>query len=320
MNQKNPDHPKTQPSTVIITQSVPDDRVAAYRELQDKLTQRVKAFEGFIGTELLPPKSGVQDSWVVIFRFNCPDSLRTWLDSEERLEVVREMEKILPSKAQLQILAEPPRDHVTVVFSHQIARGKEAEYRNWRARVLAAQEAFDGFLGQESFDPVDGLTGEWVDIARFANKEALDAWLSSAERKRLVTELKPLVENLEIKRMGTGLDGWFRTATDTSLVHAPPAWKQALSVWFALYPIVMLLTYYLNPHLGDIGLPLLMLVGNMISVALLTWLIMPQANRCLHFWLFPKKRSWILDLGVAAGLVLLLLLMWRLFVVLAPQS
>lgn len=307
-----------QPTTAIISQKVPEELEESFQSFQKELTERVQSYVGFIGSELIPPRKGIQDTWVSVFRFDNPDHLRSWMNSEERGEVVRKMDALFPDSPHIQIVAEPPKDHVTVVFSHRIAPGREQEYQSWRKKILQAQQAFEGFLGQDSFDPVEGLTEEWVDIARFSNKEALDRWMESADRKKLLGELKPLVDKVEIKNVGTGLDGWFRAQREDSLVKAPPAWKQAVSVLFALYPTVMLLTYYFNPLFGNIDFPLLMLIGNAASVSVLTWLLMPQVNRFLGFWLYPKKKSRLLDFGVAVGLFGILVLLWQLFILLSP--
>lgn len=305
----NPQH-----ATVIISQRVPREHWSAFQREQDELTERVKRFDGFIGTEVLPPRDGVQDEWVVVFRFDSPENLNDWLSSRQRLEVVERFESLLEAPPRMQIIAEPQKEKsVTAVFSHRVKPGKEAEYRTWRKRVLAAQEACGGFIGQETFDPVPGVSQDWVDIARFASAEDLDTWLQSSEREKLVHELKPLLDELSINRVGTGLDGWFRLSRKNSLVEAPPSWKQAVAVLFGLYPTVMLLTLYVNPLFGQTPFSLVMLIGNTLSVALLTWLVMPGVNRLLQPWLLPPKASATRDALGAVGIFAALIALYFLF-------
>ncbi|MGE9294937.1 MAG: antibiotic biosynthesis monooxygenase [Puniceicoccales bacterium] len=293
-----------QPATVIISQLVPEAQRDAFERCQNELTERVKHFDGFIGNEVIPPKPGVQEEWVVIFRFDTPSNLNDWLKSRQRSEIVDQFPGILSAPPRMQIIAEEPKEQaVTAVFSHHIKPGCENDYREWRRKIYETQERFVGFMGQESFDPVEGLNREWVDIARFDSSKTLDRWLASTDRKRLLKELQPLLEDMHINRLGTGLDGWFRTDNKANLVEAPPAWKQAISVWFGLYPTVMLLTLYFNPLLGKTPFSLVMLIANAVSVALLTWLVMPLVNRLLGFWLLPKKPSVALDAGVTAAIV-----------------
>jgi antibiotic biosynthesis monooxygenase (ABM) superfamily enzyme len=71
----------------------------------------------------------------------------------------------------------------------------------------------------------------------------------------------------------------------------PPAWKQALAVLFGLYPTLMVLSL-LNPLMRSLSFPARMLVGNILSVALLTWLVMPGTTRLLGFWLNSHRDGW----------------------------
>jgi antibiotic biosynthesis monooxygenase (ABM) superfamily enzyme len=55
-----------------------------------------------------------------------------------------------------------------------------------------------------------------------------------------------------------------------------------------------------------------MLIGNILSVALLTWLVMPRVSQFLNFWLAARVRDWKNEalglFAVAAGLVLFVLI------------
>ena len=54
----------------------------------------------------------------------------------------------------------------------------------------------------------------------------------------------------------------------------------------------MLLTLYLTgPLLGGWSLATSMYIGNMASVALLTWVLMPNVTRWLSFWLNPPANA-----------------------------
>jgi len=76
----------------------------------------------------------------------------------------------------------------------------------------------------------------------------------------------------------------------------PPAWKQALTVLLALYPTVMALSY-VNPLMSNFSLPLQMLSGNILSIALLTWLVMPWVTQ--GFWVLAQSKEKELALGSA---------------------
>jgi antibiotic biosynthesis monooxygenase (ABM) superfamily enzyme len=198
--------------------------------------------------------------------------------------------------------AEPP---VTMVFTHRVAKDKVDKYLAWQRRAIEAQAHYRGYLATESFKPHGGFQNEWVDIVRYDNVDDLNHWMESKERQALLKELDTIVESMHAHRV-TGLEGWFalnRSAT----VTVPPPWKQALSVLFALYPTVMVLNF-LTPLWHTLPFPDQMLIGNILSCALLTYLVMPRVSQFLNFWLAARVRDWkneALGVGtVLAGLAL----------------
>jgi uncharacterized protein len=125
-------------------------------------------------------------------------------------------------------------------------------------------------------------------LIRFATPTQLDAWLASAERRRLIAESESLVEAWSSRRLATPFGGWF---PGEGIGGMPPNWKQSMVVLLMLFPIVVLemrflvpLTRALNPVLGTF-------LGNAISVGLLAWPVMPLANRAFDWWLRPSPAS-----------------------------
>jgi uncharacterized protein len=49
----------------------------------------------------------------------------------------------------------------------------------------------------------------------------------------------------------------------------------------------MLELLYLNPLLQTLDLAVATFIGNLLSVAALTWLLVPRANRAFGWWLRP---------------------------------
>jgi len=307
-------------ATVILSHTLAPSNLERFKTYQEELNQRVKTFDGFFGTESFPPEEGTQEEWVVIYRFHDIHQLKFWLASPERQEISEKIDQLIEKECHVQILVEPQENRsVTAVYAHRIKDGCETQFRSWRTRMLNAQKNFDGFLGVDSYDPCKGLTRDWVDVARFSDSEKLDAWIKSAERKRLLDELQPILEDLTVKRVSSGLDAWFsRGVSGEEARQTPPAWKQAMSVWLGLYPTVMLLTYYFNPLFGNLSLPWMMLIGNAASVALLTWFVMIWINKLLSFWLAPKTPSVRLDIAGAVGILVILVGMGFLFEAIPP--
>ena len=76
----------------------------------------------------------------------------------------------------------------TIVVSRRVLPGREREFERWNDRIRAAAEAFPGHLGSEAQPPSEAHPDEWMIVYRFATAEQLDAWMESAERRRLIEE------------------------------------------------------------------------------------------------------------------------------------
>jgi antibiotic biosynthesis monooxygenase (ABM) superfamily enzyme len=309
----------SQPATAIASHRVLPEKVAEYRQAQTAITDAARRCPGFVGTEVLSPVPGLQDEWVAIFRLESNQAMKRWLESPERTKLVERIEHCLAEPSHLLILAsdehtEPP---VAMVFTHRIRKERVEDYLAWRRRAIVAQAHIPGYLATEFFEPKAGGQEEWVDIVRYDSVEHLNVWLESKERTDLLKELDPIVESRHEHRV-TGLEGWFalNRAPDEPVIPPPP-WKQALTVLLALYPTVMTLNLITGPLMRNVSLPVNMLIGNVLSVALLTWIIMPWVTRWLNFWLsIPAQgRVWwreALGICTVAGFLALFVVVFRL--------
>jgi hypothetical protein len=275
------------PATAIASHRVLANKVGEYREAQAAITDAARKFPGFVGTEVLSPIAGLQDEWIAIFRLESNQAMKHWLASSDRTRLAERIEQYLTEPSHLLILAsddrtEPP---AAMVFTHRVSQARVPDYLVWRRKAIAAQAHIPGYLATEFFEPRAKGQEEWVDIVRYDSVEHLDAWMESKERAALLEELGQIVESMHSHRV-TGLEGWFAVNRESGApVIPPPPWKQALSVLLALYPTVMLLGLATNPLTKGLSLPIQMIIGNTLSVALLTWLIMPRVSRWLRFWL-----------------------------------
>ena len=305
---REPKAPK--PATAIASHRVHPDKTSQYIAAQKAITDAARRSPGFVGTEVLSPVAGLQEEWVAIFRLESNEAMKQWLESAERGKLMERIENSLLEPSRMLILAsddsaEPP---VAMVFTHRVADEKVPDYLAWRRKAIAAQAHYPGYLATEFFEP-HGKLDEWVDVVRYDSLKDLEHWMESKERRDLLDELDSIVESRHAHRV-TGLEGWFAMNRAGETATGPPSWKQALAVLFALYPTVMALTF-LNPLWQNQSLSVRMLFGNILSVALLTWLVMPAVSRLLGFWLSSSGKNWkteALGIGtVAAGLALFVL-------------
>jgi uncharacterized protein len=288
------EHNLPQPATAIVSHRVCADKIEEYRLAQTAISRAARNFPGFIGTEVLSPVLGLQEEWIVIFRLESNQAMKRWLESTERTALADKIEDCLTEPSHLLVLAsdergEPP---AAMVFACRVREAGVPDYLAWRRKVIAAEAHIPGYLATECFEPRAKGQKEWVDIVRYDSAEHLEAWMQSKERAELLEELDPLVESLHSHQV-TGLEGWFAINRQSAEPFvAPPAWKQGASVLLALYPTVMILSLLTSRPLRSLSFPVQMMIRNMLSVALLTWLVMPLMTRWLGFWLnIPSRKT-----------------------------
>lgn len=310
----------SQPATAIVSLRVLPDKVEEYREAQAAMTEAARRFPGFVGTEVLSPVAGLQKEWVAIFRLDSNQAMKRWLESPERTTLAARIEQCLAEPSHLQILAsndqaEPP---VAMVFTHRVRSEKVDDYRAWRRKTIVAQAKYPGYLATDSFEPRGRSQDEWIDIVRYDSADHLDRWMNSQERQELLKDLDPLVESMHAHRL-TGLEGWFALHRKSGEAVTPP-WKQALAVLLALYPTVMFLGILVNPLLQPLPFAVQMLVGNVLSISMLTWLVMPRLSQLLHFWLVTptsgaalgdKWKMEVLGIAIVAVSLVVFVLVFR---------
>ena len=294
-------------ATVVTSQKVARGREEDYKRWQEQVNRAVREFDGFEGTELYPPDSDEGNEWVVVFRFSGVDQLSAWLTSETRRELLHEGRELFEQEPTQEVLSggEPARKAVTAVVSHEVRSGREQDFVQWQDKVLKAQQKYPGFMGSELFAPVEGIQDRWVVVFRYDTREHLDHWLQSDVRSKLLDEGRDFFATYDVREIGSAFSGWFRFG-EGEKAGAPPNWKQAMSVLLALYPTVMVLNLTEGGALTDAGVPgyLGLFIGNVLSVAALTWILMPFVNRVLLFWLAPDRpRSRRADLAGATVVV-----------------
>jgi antibiotic biosynthesis monooxygenase (ABM) superfamily enzyme len=79
-----------------------------------------------------------------------------------------------------------------------------------------------------------------------------------------------------------GFAGWFPTSGETA---TSPKWKQAVVVLIALYPTVIFTSQLGEWFWSGMNVYVAIFIGNVISIAILTWLLMPALTHRLASWL-----------------------------------
>ncbi|MFI1253027.1 antibiotic biosynthesis monooxygenase [Streptomyces netropsis] len=76
--------------TAVISHVVRPGREKDFLRWQEKILKAQESSPGFMGSELFKPVEGVQEHWVVVFRFDSREHLEDWLESDARRDLLEE--------------------------------------------------------------------------------------------------------------------------------------------------------------------------------------------------------------------------------------
>lgn len=280
---------RSETATIVINVRVSDGHDDDFRKWQTRMSDVIKTFDGYVGSEIVPPSPPIQPDWVIIHRFANRDQLHTWLDSAERGAMLAEVRPILESDDATSVFlgpGSPESEPVTAVIRTHLGAGNERAFRAWHRRVVVEESKFEGFAGCELQPPVEGFQDEWVTLLRFDSQEHLDRWLESPKRQKLVAEARQFVDDTSVRKVSTSFGGWFRFAGADA--PAPKAWKQTMIVLLALYPVVMLEIMFVYPMLEWLDIAPATFVGNALSVSALGFVLVSRGSRAMAWWLSPS--------------------------------
>lgn len=293
--------------TGIVWRRVDPAHEAEAEGVMREIMTAAREFPGFLGSEIFPPVHGVQEAYVVLYRFNTSENLRVWLNSARRGGVIGRIEPFLLQPPFEFVCAHrrPTPGTASSVFSYCVKPECEGQFMEWRGRILEECRKWEGFLGTESFDTLDCEQPEFVVVVRFDNRAHLDAWLRSKVRTDYLKEVRPYVRHYHIRRIGSGFEGWFDVSEDRS---PPAAWRQGMVILAALFPVIMILRHLLGGVFTILPFPAAFLVLLTVDVTLLTYVIMPHFSRLMNFWLRPgpthrwqtELAGWAILLGLLA--------------------
>ena len=84
-------------ASLVISSRLRPGQEDMYRRWEQRIAAAQAKAPGFQGYRLEPPIAGVQDDWLAIIRFDSEHNLENWLQSPERLKLVKESEPFTDS-------------------------------------------------------------------------------------------------------------------------------------------------------------------------------------------------------------------------------
>lgn len=278
--------------TLVTRLNISFEQTHAFAKWQALLHEEIVTQPGFLSLEILSPDKAKDSGWVIIQRFNNPDDLVAWRQSHQHRELLEKVKPLLDSQEVDGIRESELENYqeqagATEVFITQIQPEQVAAYRAWVGKIHEAETKFPGF--QKVFlQPPMNADGSWITFLQFDNQKNLDLWLTSKERAEVLEKGKFLIRSLESHRVTSSFAGWFQNVLLTGI---PPVWKQTMLVLLVLFPLVMLEFKFLFPFTAHLNTSLGTFIGNAISVALVSWPMMPIAIYGLKWWLNPIAKN-----------------------------
>ena len=176
---------------------------------------------------------------------------------------------------------------IHIAITRQVRPGCEAAFQQALREFFQTSFAHDGVLGVTMILPPPGSgSREFGVIRTFTDEKARDEFYASAMFKTWEQKIAPLVEGEWTQRPLCGLEAWFRAPNGP-----PPRWKMATVTLLGVYPVSLLIGFFLGPHLRNLSLPLYLFIASALMVSCLTWIVMPQLARWFKPWLKPLPQK-----------------------------
>ncbi|MFC9786307.1 antibiotic biosynthesis monooxygenase [Rhodococcus sp. NPDC127528] len=271
-------------TAVTVFHREPD--AVTFVDWADRMGAAAARAAGFVEARVAADEARELD-WAVSVTFDSEENLQRWLDDPDRRRLLAEGVAVgcRRTSADL-ILVQGHLPPGTAVFEHPVAQGREPQFVAAQARLAAVVAEFPGFEGSAVLGPRG--PGRWFSVLRFRTDRQLASWMESRRRADALPELRSeLTEDFAVIASSTPFGSILRVQDGRATVT--PRWKTAMLVLLVLYPTVMTLSRFVTPHFVDWGAPpwLSTWLGQLVSVGLLTFALMPAVTARFRRWLDP---------------------------------
>ncbi|WP_326685225.1 antibiotic biosynthesis monooxygenase [Streptomyces microflavus] len=177
---------------------------------------------------------------------------------------------------------------MALVAARTVEPGHEQAFQEWARGVLTAASSAPGNLGGGLFHPAeDGAP--WIFVHRFRDHEALQNWTDSPQRAAHLTPYEGHRHTEVARHELAGLEGWFTGPGRAAVV--PPRWKTAVASALGIFPVSLLGSVFLAPHLTAVPAVVRTALFAALFSVLMTYVAMPAVTRTLRRWLSPGAPS-----------------------------
>jgi len=182
------------------------------------------------------------------------------------------------------------------MITHLVRPGKIDAYESWLRVVHTNIKKFDGFRSADVIRPAEGEEPEYVILLKFDNVDVSRKWAQSKKLAEWLEKLPALIQSKTEPQEEMGMEMWFQRPQQHRLIK-PPFWKQVIVGIIAVYPLLLVLQWMVNPLFAFLPAPAGLFVSVLIMVSLMTFPVMPIVTRTLTPWLY--RRSGVKLLGLS---------------------
>ncbi|MEQ5816657.1 antibiotic biosynthesis monooxygenase [Marinobacter sp. NFXS11] len=93
----------TDPLTVVVSRRVKKGNQEEFEALSSKMTERASRFPGYLGTAMFRPASPDDPEYRIVFKFRDRESLAAWEASNERAELLEQIESLLVQPSEREV-------------------------------------------------------------------------------------------------------------------------------------------------------------------------------------------------------------------------
>ena len=86
---------RAEPLTVVVSRRVRKGQQETFEHLSNEMTRRASRFPGYLGATMFRPASPEDPEYRIVFRFQNRQTLTAWEESEERAELLGQIESLL---------------------------------------------------------------------------------------------------------------------------------------------------------------------------------------------------------------------------------
>lgn len=102
MISERPDEPFS-PLTVVVSRRVKKGQEAAFEKLSSQMTERASRQPGYLGATMFRPSSSEDPEYRIVFKFKDRETLTAWEESEERAELLEQIESLLVQPSEREV-------------------------------------------------------------------------------------------------------------------------------------------------------------------------------------------------------------------------